>query len=191
MKWNGKRRNNPNIPCASAEPPPLITAAGNVTVSPGSQAVLTCHVVSTVTFNLTWLRGGLDARLDPRVHVLTNLSLRVSGATPDHAGWYECVAANEGGVSAERLYLTVQGDDIVCLKWAWFCLALKKSRTAATTVSFRSCIYVCCMHVCVTLFLFCDLLRGRNNVLSKHYCHVRYMTLPQVPFCIFPPYNSH
>lgn len=83
---------------------------GNVTVSPGSAAVLTCHIVSTVNFNLTWLRGGHDARLDPRVQVLTNLSLQVSAVTPDHAGWYECIAINEGGVAAERIYLTVQGE---------------------------------------------------------------------------------
>ncbi|XP_039667627.1 hemicentin-1 [Perca fluviatilis] len=91
-----------------SEPPPAITVEGNVTVSPGSSAVLTCHVVSTVNFNLTWLRGGQDARLDPRVHILTNLSLQVSAVTPDHSGWYECIAINEGGVMAERIYLTVQ-----------------------------------------------------------------------------------
>ncbi|XP_031169752.1 hemicentin-1 isoform X2 [Sander lucioperca] len=91
-----------------SEPPPAITVEGNVTVSPGSSAVLTCHVVSTVSFNLTWLRGGQDARLDPRVHILTNLSLQVSAVTPDHSGWYECIAINEGGVMAERIYLTVQ-----------------------------------------------------------------------------------
>ncbi|XP_069009305.1 hemicentin-1 [Embiotoca jacksoni] len=91
-----------------SEPPPAITVEGNVTVSPGSRAVLTCHVVSTVNFNLTWLRGGHDARLDPRVNVLTNLSVQVSDVTPDHAGWYECTAINEGGVTAERIYLTVQ-----------------------------------------------------------------------------------
>ncbi|XP_041648005.1 hemicentin-1 [Cheilinus undulatus] len=91
-----------------SEPPPAITVEGNVTVSPSSHAILTCHVASTVSFNLTWLRGGHDARLDPRVHVLTNLSLQVSSATPDHAGWYECIAINEGGVTAERIYLTVQ-----------------------------------------------------------------------------------
>ncbi|XP_028442534.1 hemicentin-1 isoform X1 [Perca flavescens] len=91
-----------------SEPPPAITVEGNVTVSPGSSAVLTCHVVSTVSFNLTWLRGGQDARLDPRVHILTNLSLQVSALTPDHSGWYECIAINEGGVMAERIYLTVQ-----------------------------------------------------------------------------------
>ncbi|CAJ1060969.1 hemicentin-1 [Xyrichtys novacula] len=91
-----------------SEPPPAITVEGNVTVSPGSHAVLTCHVASTVNFNLTWLRGGHDARLDPRVNVLTNLSLQVFSVSPDHAGWYECIAINEGGVTAERIYLTVQ-----------------------------------------------------------------------------------
>nr|XP_054608122.1 hemicentin-1 isoform X2 [Nothobranchius furzeri] len=91
-----------------SEPPPAITVEGNVTVPPASRAVLTCHVVSTVTFNLTWLRGGLDVRLDPRANILTNHSLRVSGVTPDHAGWYECIATNEGGSTSERIYLTVQ-----------------------------------------------------------------------------------
>ncbi|KAK2908097.1 hemicentin-1 isoform X2 [Channa argus] len=91
-----------------SEPPPAVTVDGNVTVSPGSLAVLTCHIVSTVNFNLTWLRGGHDARLDPQVQVLTNLSLQVSAVTPDHSGWYECLAINEGGVTAERIYLTVQ-----------------------------------------------------------------------------------
>ncbi|KAK5869646.1 hypothetical protein PBY51_024348 [Eleginops maclovinus] len=91
-----------------SEPPPAITVEGNVTASPGSRAVLTCHVVSTVSFNLTWLRGGHDARLDPQVLVLTNLSLQVSPVTPERSGWYECIAINEGGVMAERIYLTVQ-----------------------------------------------------------------------------------
>uniref|UniRef100_A0A3Q2CT39 Hemicentin-1 n=1 Tax=Cyprinodon variegatus TaxID=28743 RepID=A0A3Q2CT39_CYPVA len=91
-----------------SEPPPAITVERNVTVSPGSQAVLTCHVVSTVVFNLTWLRGGYDARLDPRVNILANLSLQVSDVTPDNSGWYECIAANEGGTTADRIYLTVQ-----------------------------------------------------------------------------------
>ncbi|XP_060933914.1 hemicentin-1 [Limanda limanda] len=91
-----------------SEPPPAITVEGNVTASPGSHAVLTCHVASTVNFNLTWLRGGHDARLDPRVRVLGNLSLQVSTVTPDNSGWYECVAINEGGATAERVYLSVQ-----------------------------------------------------------------------------------
>ncbi|KAM4629779.1 hemicentin-1 [Polymixia lowei] len=91
-----------------SEPPPAITVEANVTVSPGDHAVLTCHVVSTVSFNLTWLRGGRDARADPRVRTLANLSLEVQAVTPDHTGWYECMAVNEGGVTADRVYLTVQ-----------------------------------------------------------------------------------
>ncbi|XP_035996829.1 hemicentin-1 isoform X1 [Fundulus heteroclitus] len=54
------------------------------------------------------MRGGYDARLDPRVSILANLSLQVSDVTPDNSGWYECIAANEGGKTAERIYLTVQ-----------------------------------------------------------------------------------
>lgn len=93
-----------------SEPPPAITVRGNVTVTPGSRALLSCHVVSTVNFNLTWLRAGHDARLDPRVHVLSNLSLQVPSVSPDQSGWYECVAINEGGVTAARIFLTVEGD---------------------------------------------------------------------------------
>uniref|UniRef100_A0A3B5LKZ5 Hemicentin 1 n=1 Tax=Xiphophorus couchianus TaxID=32473 RepID=A0A3B5LKZ5_9TELE len=89
-------------------PPPAITVEGNVTVSPGNHAVLTCQVVSTVAFNLTWLRGGYDARLNPRGNILANLSLQVSSVTLDDAGWYECIAANEGGKTTDRTYLTVQ-----------------------------------------------------------------------------------
>ncbi|XP_023195302.1 hemicentin-1 [Xiphophorus maculatus] len=91
-----------------SEPPPAITVEGNVTVSPGNHAVLTCQVVSTVAFNLTWLRGGYDARLNSRGNILANLSLQVSSVTLDDAGWYECIAANEGGKTTDRTYLTVQ-----------------------------------------------------------------------------------
>lgn len=80
-----------------------------MTASPGSRAVLTCHVDSTVSYNLTWLRGGRDARLGPRANVLDNLSLQLSSVSPDQSGWYECVAMNEGGVASEQIYLTVQG----------------------------------------------------------------------------------
>ncbi|KAJ3600174.1 hypothetical protein NHX12_034124, partial [Muraenolepis orangiensis] len=68
----------------------------------------TCQVVSTVPFNVTWLRGGLEARLDPRVSAPDDLSLELSAVGPEHAGWYRCVVANEGGVASERVYLTVQ-----------------------------------------------------------------------------------
>ncbi|KAJ7986246.1 hypothetical protein DPEC_G00337960 [Dallia pectoralis] len=91
-----------------SEPPPAITVDGNVTVTPGSRAVLTCHVVSTVQFNLTWHRGGMDAQRDPNLRPLANLSLEIHTVGIDASGWYECIAANEGGVSTERIYLIVQ-----------------------------------------------------------------------------------
>ncbi|XP_019904855.2 hemicentin-1 isoform X2 [Esox lucius] len=91
-----------------SEPPPAITVDGNVTVTPGSRAVLTCHVVSTVQFNLTWHRGGVDAQLDPNLHLLTNHSLEIRNIGIAAAGWYECIAANDGGTSIERIYLNVQ-----------------------------------------------------------------------------------
>lgn len=83
-----------------------------MTASPGSRAVLACRVVSTVSFNLTWLRGGRDARLGPQVNVLDNLSLQLSSVTPEQSGWYECVAMNEGGATSGQIYLTVQGGKI-------------------------------------------------------------------------------
>ncbi|XP_028823701.1 hemicentin-1 isoform X1 [Denticeps clupeoides] len=91
-----------------SEPPPAITVPTNVTASPGSRATLTCLVLSSVTFNLTWQRGAADARLDPRVRVTHNLSMEIHSVTPGDAGWYTCHAANEGGVSASGVYLTVQ-----------------------------------------------------------------------------------
>ncbi|XP_036375886.1 hemicentin-1 [Megalops cyprinoides] len=91
-----------------SEPPPVITVPNNVTISPGSRAVLTCLVASTVRYNVTWQRGGVDAHLDPRVRTMSNLSLEIYRATTDDGGWYSCVAANEGGVSTARVYLIVQ-----------------------------------------------------------------------------------
>lgn len=81
----------------------------NATASPSANVILTCLVASTVRFNLTWQRGDVDARLDRRMRVTANLSLEIQRVTPDDVGWYTCIAANEGGVSASRVYLNVQG----------------------------------------------------------------------------------
>ncbi|XP_030626728.1 hemicentin-1 [Chanos chanos] len=99
-----------------SEPPPAITVPANVTASPGARAVLTCLVASTVRFNLTWQRGDVDARLDPRIRVSANLSLEIHHVTPDDAGWYVCIAANEGGVSASRVYLIIQEPPVVSVE---------------------------------------------------------------------------
>lgn len=90
------------------EPPPDITVPFNVTAAPGSTALLTCVVSSTVRFNLTWQRGGVDVRLGARSRITTNLSLEIQRIATDDAGWYSCIAANEGGVSGSRVYLIVQ-----------------------------------------------------------------------------------
>lgn len=157
-----------------AEPPPAITVEGNVTASPGSRAVLTCHVVSTVNFNLTWLRGGHDASLDPRVHVLSNLSLQVSSVTPDQSGWYECVAINEGGVKAEQIYLTVQGEEcvftLVCVLWSdvdtekHFFLQICRS-----TLLFVVYMYMCCIIFGMCECFFSVILHcGKTNPFTKY-----------------------
>ncbi|GAA6099393.1 hemicentin-1 isoform X2 [Tachysurus ichikawai] len=91
-----------------SEPPPDITVPFNVTAAPGSTALLTCVVSSTVRFNLTWQRGGVDVRLGARSRITTNLSLEIQRIATDDAGWYSCIAANEGGVSGSRVYLIVQ-----------------------------------------------------------------------------------
>ncbi|MCJ8749980.1 hypothetical protein PDJAM_G00193750 [Pangasius djambal] len=96
-----------------SEPPPVITVPFNVTASPGSTALLTCVVASTVRFNLTWQRGGVDVRLGTHSRLTSNLSLEIQRVTTDDAGWYSCVAANEGGVSASHVYLSVQSRPIV------------------------------------------------------------------------------
>lgn len=122
--------------CVCAEPPPAITVPSNVTAYPGANVVLTCLVTSTVHFNLTWQRGDVDAKLDHRIHVTANLSLEIQRVTPDDVGWYTCIAANEGGVSASRVYLNVQGQ-CVCV----FEKAIHYNRVIITTVLLLSAAY--------------------------------------------------
>ncbi|CAM9592142.1 unnamed protein product [Lampetra fluviatilis] len=90
------------------EPPPTIRAPLNVTVVPGERAVLTCLVLSTVPYNLTWARGGGDGAAQSRVRVLANQSLEVRAVQLADGGAYECVAANEGGVASASAWLVVQ-----------------------------------------------------------------------------------
>uniref|UniRef100_A0A8C1I841 Cell adhesion molecule-related/down-regulated by oncogenes n=1 Tax=Cyprinus carpio TaxID=7962 RepID=A0A8C1I841_CYPCA len=96
-----------------SEPPPAIMVPSNATASPGANVILTCLVASTVRFNLTWQRGEVDPTLDHRMRVTANLSLEIQRVTPDDVGWYTCIAANEGGISASRVYLSVQEPPVV------------------------------------------------------------------------------
>ncbi|KAM5295479.1 hemicentin-1 isoform 1-T1 [Glossophaga mutica] len=93
-----------------SEPPPVIQVPGNVTVAPGERAVLTCLVISTVGYNLTWQRNDRDGRpADPaRMRLLGNLSLELRTAKATDAGEYQCLVASEGGSSAASVFLTVQ-----------------------------------------------------------------------------------
>uniref|UniRef100_A0A8C1I856 Hemicentin 1 n=1 Tax=Cyprinus carpio TaxID=7962 RepID=A0A8C1I856_CYPCA len=90
-----------------------IMVPSNATASPGANVILTCLVASTVRFNLTWQRGEVDPTLDHRMRVTANLSLEIQRVTPDDVGWYTCIAANEGGISASRVYLSVQEPPVV------------------------------------------------------------------------------
>uniref|UniRef100_A0A8C3DQA4 Hemicentin-1 n=1 Tax=Corvus moneduloides TaxID=1196302 RepID=A0A8C3DQA4_CORMO len=93
-----------------SEPPPVLQVPANVTAVPGAGAVLSCLVLSTGRYNLSWQRHGHDARLqDPlRLQLLANLSLEVRPARLSDAGSYICTAANEGGSATASVFLTVQ-----------------------------------------------------------------------------------
>ncbi|XP_062920094.1 hemicentin-1 isoform X2 [Mobula hypostoma] len=93
-----------------SEPPPTIQVPRNVTAIPGERATLTCLTLSTVRYNLTWQRNGIDPRLSERhrVRVMSNLSLEIRNVQPADAGPYSCIAANEGGVASAAVYLIVQ-----------------------------------------------------------------------------------
>lgn len=106
--------------CLGLEPPPDVTVPFNVSAAPGSTATLSCVVTSTVRFNLTWQRGGADVRLGARSRIASNLSLEIQRVTPDDAGWYGCIAANEGGVTASRVYLSVQCKCVLLLLYVSF-----------------------------------------------------------------------
>uniref|UniRef100_A0A8C9DLV3 Hemicentin-1 n=1 Tax=Prolemur simus TaxID=1328070 RepID=A0A8C9DLV3_PROSS len=93
-----------------SEPPPVIQVPNNVTVTPGERAVLTCLVISTVDYNLTWQRNDRDVTLtEPaRIRTLADLSLELRSVKFSDAGEYHCVVSNEGGSSAASVFLTVQ-----------------------------------------------------------------------------------
>nr|DBA18217.1 TPA: hypothetical protein GDO54_016492 [Pyxicephalus adspersus] len=92
------------------EPPPVIKASNNITINIGKQAILTCDVLSTVHYNLTWLRNNLDLRETSisGIQILTNNSLKIRSVDIVDAGEYVCSASNEGGTATASVILTVQ-----------------------------------------------------------------------------------
>ncbi|KAM4722858.1 hemicentin-1 [Rhinophrynus dorsalis] len=100
------------------EPPPAIKAPSNITVHLGKGAILSCDVLSTVRYNLTWMRNNMDVRhTDPsRITVLRNNSLEIKSVTINDGGEYKCYASNEGGSTAASVTLTVQDPPKVVLE---------------------------------------------------------------------------
>ncbi|XP_015725366.1 hemicentin-1 isoform X1 [Coturnix japonica] len=93
-----------------SEPPPLIQVPNNVTAILREGAILTCLVVSTVRYNLTWQRNGRDVRhQEPlRMRVMSNLSLEVKAVQFTDAGKYDCIASNKDGSTTASVFLSVQ-----------------------------------------------------------------------------------
>ncbi|XP_013793059.1 hemicentin-1-like, partial [Limulus polyphemus] len=101
------------------EPPPVIAKPNNISVTPGSVAVVTCDTSSLVDHNTTWDRllddgtrtgylRSVPIKADSRVEQLDNDSLVIHRVVQDDEGWYRCIATNEGGLSRQDLYLIVQ-----------------------------------------------------------------------------------
>lgn len=105
-----------------AEPPPVIQVPNNVTAVLREGAILTCLVVSTMRYNLTWQRNGRDVRLQEplRMRVMSNLSLEVKAIQFTDAGKYNCVASNKDGSTTASVFLTVQGNSMLSVLWHVF-----------------------------------------------------------------------
>ncbi|CAH2311914.1 hemicentin-1 isoform X2 [Pelobates cultripes] len=92
------------------EPPPVIRPPNNVTVTIGKGTFLSCDILSTVRYNLTWVRNNVDLKYADisRFRILHNNSVEIKSVTIDDAGEYNCYASNEGGTAIATVILTVQ-----------------------------------------------------------------------------------
>jgi len=75
----------------------------------GSTAELPCSAIGDPNPSISWLKDliPLDT-LDPRIDILSNGNLRISGMRDGDEGTYECLAYNEHGVTysrSERIYI--------------------------------------------------------------------------------------
>ncbi|XP_075041291.1 hemicentin-2 [Mixophyes fleayi] len=89
-----------------ADPPPTISLHANVTASPGDLAVLSCHVLGDVRYNLTWQHDG-NALKEGRLWILPNSSLQIQDVQPGDAGMYHCTARNSHGSTTAGVWLSV------------------------------------------------------------------------------------
>ncbi|XP_071622127.1 hemicentin-2 isoform X2 [Heliangelus exortis] len=92
-----------------SEPPPRLIAPANITASPGQDVVLSCRVLATVPYNLTWSWDGKVAQSgDGRTRLLQNNSLEITHVQPGDGGLYECVAQSVHGTATASLWLFIQ-----------------------------------------------------------------------------------
>ncbi|KAM4642152.1 hemicentin-1 [Discoglossus pictus] len=100
------------------EPPPVIKTPHNMTVTMGNAAILSCDVLSTVRYNLTWQRSNMDLKhaKTSRIRILNNNSLEIQNVNLNDAGEYICYASNEGGSTAASITITVQDPPKVVLE---------------------------------------------------------------------------
>ncbi|XP_069772736.1 hemicentin-1-like [Narcine bancroftii] len=90
------------------EPPPHVEIPQNVTALPGDQIVLTCKVLGSVRYNITWMRDGIELRTgNERIIPLRNSSLEFRNVQPEDTGRYECVAVNMHGWSQASVWLFI------------------------------------------------------------------------------------
>nr|XP_022322237.1 hemicentin-1-like isoform X1 [Crassostrea virginica] len=99
-----------------SEPPPEIAPTVNVSVLPGSSALLTCQVYSTAPYNVTWY--GPQGQVKPQRQLVNfnNGSLLIRYVELGHEGQYVCRVGNEGGYSQEKVFLRVQVPPVVYIK---------------------------------------------------------------------------
>ncbi|XP_072176576.1 hemicentin-1-like [Diadema setosum] len=92
------------------EPPPTIAKPSNISVLPGSNAMLTCVISSTVEYNISWDKpnSGVSLQTHSRVSLKSNGSLVIRNVRPEDAGRYRCMAENEGGTSLDYIHVFVQ-----------------------------------------------------------------------------------
>ncbi|XP_072421818.1 hemicentin-1-like isoform X1 [Chiloscyllium punctatum] len=90
------------------EPPPIVETPQNVTAFPGDQVVLTCKVLGSIRYNITWMRDGTELQDDNEyITPLRNSSLAFWNVQSENAGRYECVAVNMQGSSQASVWLFI------------------------------------------------------------------------------------
>ncbi|XP_055516059.1 hemicentin-1-like [Leucoraja erinacea] len=90
------------------EPPPSVEIPRNITAFPGDQVVLTCRVLGSIRYNVTWMRDGIELQSDnERIIPLKNSSLEFREVWPEDAGRYECVVINTHGWSRASIWLFI------------------------------------------------------------------------------------